>query len=435
MATATSHPPPPASYQFSQAPPQQTPQHPPAQQKPARATRKSRTFSFRSDKSRGSGSHKIDLHETSAEKEAKRLHSKADPTLAMQEAEPAEVAATEKSCLAPLRSIQHKDAFGNPIADPDRSNPTRSRWERPLDTIRSFEAAIDGGYSNRRSIIYPEGATWGSSRRTSYYGGNGSGGRFPQDSYYGSRPPSLVYANRADGSLPDLRTGGMGQRDSYYDQQPGYGSYVPSVHNGRRGWSRMSSEPQYGLGGAFRQQPSHDYPLGSNHRSYETVTTASGSGSSGEPAGYQTDPTSSDNSSIERVQTAPKRQPEPINDYGIGFSQSSSYQPQSFTVGLPGAGVDGRDMHQSQGIGATPYHGGANFGGGSYYAGSNSGNPNYGGVAAPPVPQKDSGAQMLKKPVPNNRLQQQQQPQQPQQRPPQPEKRKSWFARRFSKHG
>lgn len=36
-------------------------------------------------------------------------------------------------------------------ADPDRSNPTRSRWERPLDTIRSFEAAIDGNY--RKSYI------------------------------------------------------------------------------------------------------------------------------------------------------------------------------------------------------------------------------------------------------------------------------------------
>lgn len=80
-----------------------------------------------------------------------------------------------KSSLASLRSIQHKDAYGNPIGtvkrialdfrcianssfpivDPDRSNPTRNRWERPLDTIRSFEAAIDGGYSNRRSIVRP----------------------------------------------------------------------------------------------------------------------------------------------------------------------------------------------------------------------------------------------------------------------------------------
>lgn len=36
-------------------------------------------------------------------------------------------------------------------ADPDRSNPTRSRWERPLDTIRSFEAAIDGNYARKSS--------------------------------------------------------------------------------------------------------------------------------------------------------------------------------------------------------------------------------------------------------------------------------------------
>jgi hypothetical protein len=76
-----------------------------------------------------------------------------------------------ESNLASLRAIQHRDAQGNPIgsfiiilpssnlhtdaiyttADPDRSNPTRSRWERPLDTIRSFEAAIDGNY--RKSYI------------------------------------------------------------------------------------------------------------------------------------------------------------------------------------------------------------------------------------------------------------------------------------------
>ena len=35
-------------------------------------------------------------------------------------------------------------------ADPDRSNPTRYRLERPLDTIRSFQAAAEGT-SNRRS--------------------------------------------------------------------------------------------------------------------------------------------------------------------------------------------------------------------------------------------------------------------------------------------
>lgn len=57
-----------------------------------------------------------------------------------------------------------------PSADPDLSNPTRSRWERPLDTIRSFEAAIDGGY-DRKSFIRgdAESVAYGN-RRSSYYG-------------------------------------------------------------------------------------------------------------------------------------------------------------------------------------------------------------------------------------------------------------------------
>ncbi|KAL3455609.1 hypothetical protein BJX64DRAFT_294871 [Aspergillus heterothallicus] len=41
-----------------------------------------------------------------------------------------------------LSAIQHLDRQGKVIADPDRSNPTRPRMERPLDTIRGFEAAI-----------------------------------------------------------------------------------------------------------------------------------------------------------------------------------------------------------------------------------------------------------------------------------------------------
>jgi hypothetical protein len=92
MAVANTYPPPAGPYQaHEQAPPQHASQLHSAQQKPAEKPRKPRAFSFNSAKSRGSGSnHKIDLHETSAEKNAKRLHSKADPTLAMQEAEPCE---------------------------------------------------------------------------------------------------------------------------------------------------------------------------------------------------------------------------------------------------------------------------------------------------------------------------------------------------------
>jgi len=69
-----------------------------------------------------------------------------------------------------IRTLQHRDQFGNVIgslrtgscqaytksviAEPDRSNPTRHRWERPLDTIRSFEAAIDNNYK-RKSYARP----------------------------------------------------------------------------------------------------------------------------------------------------------------------------------------------------------------------------------------------------------------------------------------
>ncbi|KAK1752369.1 meiotically up-regulated gene 9 protein [Echria macrotheca] len=426
MATSNDLPPPSVpshSYQqqyqqYQQAPSQfpplrETPSQPPVSQRPAAQTRKSRSISFRSDKSHGSN-HKIDLHETSAEKEAKRLHSKADPTLAMNEAEPAEVAAQVKSSLAPLRSIQHKDAFGNPIADPDRSNPTRSRWERPLDTIRSFEAAIDGGYTSRRSMLRSdaESVSWGNNRRSSYYASmssrvtsaarpvtdiltlDGNNARFSHDSYYGGRPPSMMYPGRPDGagSQHDLRSGGMGPpRDSYYDQQ---GSHTPGPQNqGRRGYPRMMSEPPP-FSGPYRQQNPNDYVLPPNHRSYETVASAaSGSGTSGEPSGYQTDPTSSDNSSVERVQVPPKP-PQPLNDYGIGFSQNSAYQAPQFTVGL-------QNNPQSPG-GQNGYHPVG---------------------APPPVPQK-APTTILRKPTAI---------QQVQERPAMPEKRKSWLARRFSK--
>lgn len=95
----------------------------------------------------------------------------------------AAVASGEKSLLGSIRAIQHRDALGNPIgksffpqfhsdlvantilpaADPDRSNPTRSRWERPLDTIRSFEAAIDGNYS-RKSYMRTGQTLWASAK-------------------------------------------------------------------------------------------------------------------------------------------------------------------------------------------------------------------------------------------------------------------------------
>ncbi|XMA19553.1 hypothetical protein WAI453_012344 [Rhynchosporium graminicola] len=59
---------------------------PPGQQRP----RAQSHFSFRSTHSRqsSSGSQKIDLHESHQEKESKRLTTKADPQMALNEAEP-----------------------------------------------------------------------------------------------------------------------------------------------------------------------------------------------------------------------------------------------------------------------------------------------------------------------------------------------------------
>lgn len=57
-----------------------------AQSRPSKPGNRPRTFSVKSENS--AGTNKDALAETHNEKEAKRLHSKADPTMAMNEAEP-----------------------------------------------------------------------------------------------------------------------------------------------------------------------------------------------------------------------------------------------------------------------------------------------------------------------------------------------------------
>ncbi|KAF4448587.1 hypothetical protein F53441_8006 [Fusarium austroafricanum] len=393
MATSTKqyrqYPPPPSTYpaqdyqqqdyqkqQYQQTiptSPRKGSQNPPAH---------NRTFSFHSQKSHKSSGSK-DLQETHAEKEAKRLHSKADPTLAISEAEPSAVAAMmTESSFAPLRSMQHKDAYGNSIADPDKSNPTRNRWERPLDTIRSFEAAIDGGYS-RKSLYRAETdsqANW--NRRNSSYTNQP---RFPRENYYNDRPASFRPENQYDNGS---------SRNNYFDGQAysnGYGA-GPS----RQRMSRMQSEPQY--------QPGHDqniYPLPHKDRSYETVTSAAGSGNS-DHAGYQTDPTSSDNSSIDR--TVPAKRREPFNEYA-----SASYQSQPAYQSRPWP-ASGMNSDGGQPQVPPPSHA----------------QPSATQTQAPAPPQKQKNTLL-------RRTSTQQSAQQPQQTAG-GDKRKSWFSRRFSKN-
>lgn len=328
--------------------------------------------------------------ETATEKESNRIHSKADPTMAMNEAEPSAVAASERALLAPLRAVQHRDVFGVPIAEPDKSNPTRSRWERPLDTIRSFEAAIDGPYAQRAAARPGSEADW--NRRTSYvprsngpsrppsiYSMPGPAPRQPQDVYHGGRPSSQ-YDPR---SSPPAR-------DSFHEMSSlGYGPYNGGGYEGHSGnqyynrqpGSRSQLSPQYYNN---RREPNDVYSLQNRDRSYETVTSASGSGISGDQGSYRTDP-SSDNSSLDRA--SPPKPPAPTNDYGIGFSGPSTYQPAAFSVGQkPG----GSRIVKKQVPGAgVPM------------------------ATGPSVPSKGQGSSAPAK--------------------PEPEKRKSWLFRRFSK--
>ncbi|GAV29900.1 hypothetical protein PMKS-003406 [Pichia membranifaciens] len=67
-----------------------------------------------------------------------------DPILdAVNEAQPFEEANMHNRSSSIGNGVLN-DIFGNKIVNPDISNPTRSRDERPMDTIRSFEYSITG---------------------------------------------------------------------------------------------------------------------------------------------------------------------------------------------------------------------------------------------------------------------------------------------------
>ncbi|EKD19324.1 uncharacterized protein L3040_009235 [Drepanopeziza brunnea f. sp. 'multigermtubi'] len=334
-------------------------------------------FSFHSRKSSGSnGQNRFDLHESHDEKEAKRLQTKADPQMALTEAEPSMVA-REQSSLASIRAIQHLDNYGNPIADPDRSNPTRSRWERPLDTIRAFEAAIDGNHS-RRSYARTESDRHSTyDRRTSHYGGTQvtTDGR-PRNSY-GGRSPSHRPDNNADG-----RINGMTRPDSYY-QDRGYTGPANGYQPNYARYPRTASEPHFINNNNHNNHNNGVYPIPGTQPSYETVATVSGSGMS-DPEGYLTE-----NSSVDRI--SPMSAKEPVETY-------SSYAP-------PGSGL----QEQQHGASGFPPQ-------------DRPVPPRKESVRRSPIKLGKSNANVNASPPPSNNPQR-----------PAAEKRRSWFGKRFSK--
>ena len=81
-----------------------------------------------------------------------------DPILqAVNEAQPFEQAANpggehRKSMMSSNEDYKFRDVFGEDIGQADVLNPTRSRNERPLDTIRGFEYAITGDLNYKEQL-------------------------------------------------------------------------------------------------------------------------------------------------------------------------------------------------------------------------------------------------------------------------------------------
>ncbi|KAL3463077.1 hypothetical protein BJX64DRAFT_287811 [Aspergillus heterothallicus] len=302
--------------------------------------RRSRGFSSsgRSDKThRSSGSgHKLDLTESHEEKVRRSLQTKADPMLAMNEAQP-NLVALEKSNLGSLRALQHKDQYGNPITDPDLSNPTRPRFERPLDTIRSFEAAIYGPYSHSHSrpVSYVRtadespGAEY--SRRNSYYNGH-SNGQYNDRGQYGNRP-------------------NYSRPNSYIDNGNGYynGGAPPENHY-PYGQSGGRPRPRQHPSRGYPDQPTYagnsGYAQNGYYKSSDNITVASPSGSGSNPDqwGNSTDP-SSISSSIDQLQQQQQYQQQ----------QQEKAMADSYGFNGFGPGPDVSDQFSSNALGKAPY--------------------------------------------------------------------------------
>ncbi|KAI9893100.1 MAG: hypothetical protein M1814_000647 [Vezdaea aestivalis] len=285
------------------------------------------TFSFSSKSSKRSDkSWKLkepkptidNLIETARDK--KRLTSKADPTLAMNEMEPAAIAAVGPSVnYESIRLMQHRDLYGNVIADPDRSNPTRSRWERPLDTIRAFEAAIDDRYKRTSVLPRPD-----SSDTLSAFGGR----RQSYISDQNRRRPQSRYQQQHEGNYYD--NGQSTPRADTYQQN----SVPPNSYfnpNRVRFNQRMQTEPTIQQEHGYHQNNVNGntqhyghatsngqgvYPSPVYRNSHDTVASTgsasgSGSGSHGtEYWGNSTDP-SSENSSVDRITPVQMKPPPP----------------------------------------------------------------------------------------------------------------------------
>ncbi|KAL8631505.1 hypothetical protein Q9189_002723 [Teloschistes chrysophthalmus] len=248
---------------------------------PSKARPKS-MLSFTHRKSSSSSQVKVEnLAETAEEKASHRFTSKADPTKAINEAQPG------GSLVKYLPATYRYDVL-TPQISGSSSRATYS-GEYPSNTTQGSPGKFDQ-YAIRDLI---DGNNV-QNRRNSYYQG-----QRPQQRHW-SDASNGYYNNRLSIARPD----------SYID---GYGGNLSQSGYGRRINQRVNSDPTLYGSNAQGVYPAHGY-----HQSYDTVASGSGNESHNtDPWGNSTDP-SSENSSIDRVQHAPK--PDLAETYGFnGF--------------------------------------------------------------------------------------------------------------------
>ncbi|KAJ9615431.1 hypothetical protein H2200_001506 [Cladophialophora chaetospira] len=277
-------------------------------------------MSHNSTRSRRSNSSASKFELTETHKDKKRLNTKADPSRAINEATPVEQA-QEETTQENLRMMAHKDNDGNIIADPDRSNPTRHRMERPLDTIRSFQAAAEGTSSRRSSYTSRPGSQMGfngdgpGSHRASYYSQNGyspqrprvppAGGYYRNSSYGNFGPQSAVEESPGASQMyarPPMR------QQSYPHAGPPNGYYNGAQNGYHHGYQNGYSNGESPVSAHGQQQ------------SYDAMTSGS------EEYGKSTNPSSQNSSydQLHKLRTKPEDFPQE-NPYAkeISFNQVS----------------------------------------------------------------------------------------------------------------
>jgi len=235
--------------------------------------------------------------------------------------------AQEQSTVEDIRLIMHKDNEGNVITDPDRSNPTRYRLERPLDTIRQFHAAAEGTSSRRSSYgsrpVSQVGFS-GDNRRASYYSqngyspqrprgasGGGGGGGYYRNSSYGAFSPQGTL-EESPGSAQMYARPPVRQQQHTYPYAGAHGPAPNGYPNGHTNGYQNGDSPV----------SAHGY-----QHSYDAMTSGS------EDYNKSTNPSSQNSSydQLHQLRTKTQQEYPPENPYAneIQFNQVSPTEPFS----------------------------------------------------------------------------------------------------------